>query len=94
MPSWLCKIWRFMANIFGKIVDFIVDVIRKIVGLVVDALDSVLDSVFGGSGLTWLLIGAVAFFILTRDKEEEGATVEESNTQLPSKDEYRGAYGF
>lgn len=72
MPSWLCKIWTFITDILGKIIDFALEQLKKVVALVVEAIDALADSLFGGSGLLWLLAAAaVGYFILTSDGEKE-----------------------
>lgn len=76
MPSWLCKIWRFIANILGKIVDFVLEVLSKIIDFVVEAI----DSVFSGSGFSNLLlfagIGLAAYFLLKSRKDKSDITIE------------------
>lgn len=81
MPSWLCKIWRFYANLLGKIVDFILDVVKKIVGFVVEAIESVGKALFSG-GWLWLLgAGVLAYFVLTSDSSEDEVVVHEPQTR-------------
>lgn len=72
MPSWLCKIWNFIANILGKIVDFILNVVKKIADFVVDVIESVGDALFGdGNFLLLLGVGILAYFVLTSDKDSK-----------------------
>jgi len=82
MPSWLCKIWRFIANIVGKIVDIILDIVKKIVGFVVDAIDAIGDSLFGGNLGLWLLLGLGAYFLLTKGKSDDEDTGEDASYYL------------
>lgn len=71
MPSWVCKIWRFVSNLLGKIVDFVLDVVKKVVQMVVEGIDSLAESIFG-SGTFWLLLvgGILAYFLLTKDDDK------------------------
>lgn len=73
MPSWLCKIWQFVANVLGKIIDFVLDVVKKIVGMVVEAVNAVVDGLFGGNFFLLLGAGLLAYFVLTSDKEKRPA---------------------
>ncbi|ACM91127.1 P6 [Pseudomonas phage phi2954] len=76
MPGWLCKIWKFFANLLGKIVDFIVDVLSAIVDLAVAAVGSIADALLSGGLGSWLLLGAAAFigykiFFAKKDEDDE-----------------------
>lgn len=71
MPSWLCSIWKFIANIVGKVVDLVLDIVKKIVAMVVEAIDAIGDSLLSGSFLAWLAVGFVVYLVLTREKDDE-----------------------
>lgn len=79
MPSWLCSIWKLVANVLGKVLKFVMDVLSAFADLVVDAVGGLVDAVFGGSGLSGLLMwGALAlgaYFLLTGEKDDEDKTV-------------------
>lgn len=73
MPSFLCKIWRFVANIAGKVVDFVLDVVGKVVTMAVEAIKDVADGLFGGNTLLLVVAGLGALYLLTRGKEEDAS---------------------
>lgn len=74
MPAWLCKIWRFIANILGKIVDFVLEVLSKIIDFVVEAVDSLVS---GGLGSLLLVagVGFLVYLLLRSGKGETDVTV-------------------
>lgn len=78
MPTWLCKIWRLLANIVGKIVDLIVDVATRLLDAAVEALSKVADALGVGPLLLMVGLGALAYLLLAGKKEEE----EGSNLKL------------
>lgn len=80
MPSWICKIWQFVMNVMGKVVDFVMAVLKGLLDLAVTALDAVLDSVgelFGSPGGILLLIlgGFVVYKLVTSKDGEKNARI-------------------
>lgn len=71
MPSWLCKIWRFLLNVLTKIVDFISTVLQKLVGMVVEAVNAIADGVGFGNILMWAAVGLVVYMVATKDSDKE-----------------------
>lgn len=65
MPNWLCKIWRFVANLVGKIVDFILEVVEKLINFVVKAVDDILSSTGISRLLLFAAIGLGAYLLLS-----------------------------
>lgn len=72
MPGWFCKIWQFVANLLGKVVDFILAVVKKLVGFAVELVEGVADALFGGGNLLLLVaLGLGAWWLLSgRDDEK------------------------
>lgn len=82
MSSILCKIFRFLLNVFGQIVTTVASAITILGDAAVDVLSELLESagdavggIFGGSGFLGLLVlGAVGYFVLTGDDDERNIT--------------------
>lgn len=88
MPSWLCKIWNLLANIIGKILDIVFGAVKQFLDLAVEALDKLASALgFSGSGLLWLLgIGALAYFVLTKDDDQSPSQKEGYDYAVKSRD--------
>lgn len=71
MPDWLCKIWRVLANLMGKIIDFILQVLERIIDFVVTAVDSVVSELGVGSWLLFAAVGFVIYKVLTKENKNE-----------------------
>lgn len=77
MPSWLCKLFRFLLNVAEITIETIASAIKTVGNAVWDVLESVIDGVGGVldsvfSSPTLLLgVGAVALFFLLKGKEDD-----------------------
>lgn len=79
----LCKIFGFILNLFTKVVSVVAQALTILGDATVDVLTDLVTSVgegvassLGGSGLLgWLLIGGVAYFILTKKKNSDPQTI-------------------
>lgn len=75
MPSWICKIWQFVMNVMGKVIDFVMAVLKGLLDLAVAALDAVVDSVGDllGSpgGILLLILGGFVVYKLITSKDDE-----------------------
>lgn len=74
MPSWLCKIWRLIANIVDKVLSVIFGAVKKLLDLAVAALDSLAEALGIDSTLfKWIAFGIGAYFLfgmLANNKDE------------------------
>lgn len=79
MPSWLCKIWNFLANVMAKIIDVVMGAVKQFLDLAVEAISSLAEAV-GFSPGTLLLLGAgVLLFFLLKNKKEDDSDIYLSN---------------
>lgn len=87
MSSLLCKVFRFVLQIFSMIVSFVAEAITTLGDAVIDVLDDLLDSVgdtlggiFGGSPVLWGVLAIGVAYILfggsSEDKTEVGGVVD------------------
>lgn len=85
MPSWLCKLFRFLLNVAEITIETIASAIKTVGNAVWDVLESVVEGVGGVldgifSSPTLLLgIGAVALFFLLKGKDDD-EKVQQPNT--------------
>lgn len=74
MPSWFCKIWKFVLGFISKVVDFVLSVVKKLIGFVVEAIESIADSIFGsGSLLLFAAVGLGLYLLLKKDDSNQGS---------------------
>lgn len=78
MGKILCKIFRFLADVFSKLVEFVATTIKTIGNAVVDVLSelfqaagSALGDIFKSSPLFWLGGGLLLWYLMS-GKEDEG----------------------
>lgn len=79
MSSLLCKVFRFVLQIFSMIVSFVAAAITTLGDAVVDVLSDLLDSVgdavgdvFGGSSIIWgVLALGVVYLLLSGGSDDE-----------------------
>lgn len=82
MSKILCKIFRFLLNVFGQIVATVASAITILGDASVDVLSELLESagdavggIFSGPGFLGLLVlGVVGYFVLTGDDDERNIT--------------------
>lgn len=78
MSGILCKIFRFILNVFSQIVTVVASAIKILGEAVVDVLSDLIQNVgdaagklFNGSGLLGLaVVGILGYFILSGDDED------------------------
>lgn len=78
MGDILCKIWRFLANILNKVVDFVAGALTTIGVASIDVLSDLLESagsavgdIFSANPVVWLGLGAVGlYWLFGTDKDE------------------------
>lgn len=79
----ICKIFGFILNLFTKVVNVVAQALTILGEATVDVLSDLVTSVgegvastLGGSGLLgWLLIGGVAYFLLTKKDDSKPQTI-------------------
>lgn len=79
----LCKIFGFILNLFTKVVSVVAQALTILGDATVDVLTDLVTSVgegiastLGGSGLLgWLLVGGVAYFLLTKKEDPKPQTI-------------------
>lgn len=79
MSGILCKIFRFILNVFTQIVTVVAEAVKILGDAVVDVLSELIQSVgdaadklFSGSGILGLLVvGSLGYFLLTSDDDDE-----------------------
>lgn len=79
MSTIMCKIFRFILNVFSQIVTVVAEAISILGEAVVDVLSELIQNVgdaagklFSGSSLLGLLVvGTVGYFLLSGDDEDE-----------------------
>lgn len=83
MGKILCKIFRFLADVFSKLVDFVVTTIKTIGNAVVDILSDLFQAagnaigdIFKSNPLFWLGGGLLLWFFMTGkdDDDQSGPT--------------------
>lgn len=72
----LCKIFRFILNIFEQVLDVIVSALVMLGTAIVDVLGDLAAEVGGALGLSggsvlWLALGGFALWFLLKDDKEE-----------------------
>lgn len=77
--SLLCKLFKFLLNVFTQIVEVVASAVKTIGTAVVDVLSDLVESagnaLFGGNGfLTLLLVGGGLYFLFGRDKQPESTS--------------------
>lgn len=80
MRKFLCKVFRFLLDLVGQVVDFVAETLIKIGTAAVEVLSGVASAVGGAiarSPLVWIGAGILAVFLLPTllaagDDEEEG----------------------
>lgn len=74
LTSILCKIFRFSLAIFKQVINTIAEAVKTVGTAVIDVLDDLIlgtgGSIVSKLGL-FLLVGAGAYFFLTRDDDED-----------------------
>lgn len=78
MGGLLCKIFRFVLNIFGQVVDVVASAIKTIGTATVDVLSELSSAVgdavsglFSGSGILGLLVIGGALWMLMGSEDEK-----------------------
>lgn len=86
MGKILCKIFRFLADVFDKVVEFVASAIKTIGNAVVDVLSELvtvagdaIGSIFSSNPLLLVGGGLLLWFLLGRKNDEEGATYPKLN---------------
>lgn len=83
----ICKLFRFILNIFEGVVTVVASALKSVGSAVVDVLSDVWDNTLGSGSLSGILIGAgilgLAYFMLTKEKDKKTDVV----TDSPSVDE-------
>lgn len=90
MGGLLCKIFRFVLNIFERVVNVVASAVKTIGTAAVDVLSELVSAVgnaaaglFSGSGLLGLLVvgGALWMLMGSRDKDKEERGVSDNVVQ-------------
>lgn len=78
MGKILCKIFRFLADVFGKVVEFVASAIKTIGHAVVDVLSELLvaagdaiGDIFSSNPLLWIGGGLLLWFLLGSKGDKE-----------------------
>lgn len=71
MPSWFCKIWRFIVGLIKAIVKLVAEVLKMIVDYVIDILGHVGSSLFS-SPLAWI-VGGLLLWAFWPDSDKENS---------------------
>lgn len=89
----ICKLFNFILNIFEGVVTVVASALKTIGSAVVDVLSDVWDNTLGSGSFGGLLIGVgllgLAYFMLTKEKDEKedkkpGAAVDSPRLDKPN----------
>lgn len=84
--NFVCKIFRFVLDLFGNVVDFVAGAVTVIGTAIVDVLSDLIvaasegiGSIFGSNPLLWgaLLIGAAYFLLGGSDDDKDNGLKQE-----------------
>lgn len=71
----ICKLFNFILNIFEGVVTVVASALKTVGSAVIDVLSDVWDNTLGSGSFSGLLIGVgllgLAYFMLTKEKDEE-----------------------
>lgn len=71
----ICKLFNFILNIFDGVVTVVASALKTVGSAVVDVLSDVWDNTLGSGSFGGLLIGVgllgLAYFMLTKEKDEK-----------------------
>lgn len=75
----LCKLFRFVLNVFTQVVDVVASAVKVIGGAAVDVLTDLLSSVgnmlgIDGSTLMWIALGVGAYFLFSGSDDDSPST--------------------
>lgn len=78
----ICKLFRFILNIFEGVVTVVASALKSVGSAVVDVLSDVWDNTLGSGSFSGILIGVgilgLAYFMLTKEKEKKTDVVPDS----------------
>lgn len=71
----ICKLFNFFLNMFNAVLTVVVEAITSLVGAAFTVLDAVFDGASSllGKPITWLVLGAGAWWLLGGSDDEERA---------------------
>lgn len=96
----ICKLFNFILNIFEGVVTVVASALKTIGSAAVDVLSDVWDNTLGSGSFGGLLIGVgllgLAYFMLTKEKDEKkdkkpGAALDSPRLDQPNSD---GGYRY
>lgn len=92
----VCKLFRFILNIFEGVVTVVASALKAVGSAVVDVLSDIWDHTLGSGKLSGIVIGVgllgLAYFMLT--KEEDKKPNNATNSQQPNQVDGYGGYQY